>query len=319
MLGAWTQRYFGTLRSRMLLFAGLGVLLYSLGKLGCAQPLTEADVIIGSKNFTESRILGEMYAQVLESHGFRVRRRFNLGGTLITHAALQNGEIDLYPEYTGTGLLDILGLPMNPQNKVNFSEDANDAIDRLNRHYEKRWALHWLSPALANDSQGLVISRQLAATKHIYTISRLAEVSSQLRLAVIPEFEDRADGLPGLQKAYPGLHFKQIQQFDNGLKYSVLLNREADVTVGFTTDSDLLKPQLLLLKDDRHFWPEYRIAPVVRLETLHRYPRVAEQLNQLSQTLDTQTMRRLNAAVDIQQQEAATVAHSFLKQRRLIP
>lgn len=296
--------------TRALLFLAIGVTLYSLGKWMVSQDTTQTDLTVGSKNFTESRILGELYALALEKGGFQVRRRFNLGGTLIAHSSLQKGEIDVYPEYTGTGLMSVLGLPP--------SRDTHKVLQTLDQEYAKRWRLHWLKPSEANDSQGLVVSRETAKTYQLYTISRLADLSSQFRLAAIPEFEDREDGLIGLQKTYPQLHFKQIQQYDNGLKYRVLLSNNADVTVGFTTDGELTNPQFVLLRDDRQFWPAYRIAPVIRESTLNKHPMVAGILNQVSGLLDTETMRQLNAEVDLQKRDYQQVARLFLKNRRII-
>jgi osmoprotectant transport system substrate-binding protein len=303
------KRPFHSTLSRALLFLTIGLTLYGWAKWLVLQAPNQADIIVGSKNFTESRILGEMYALALEQGGFQVRRRFNLGGTLIAHAALQKGEIDVYPEYTGTGFMNVLGLP----------PERNEAqlFQILNREYHQKWRLRWLDPSQANDSQGLVVSRLTAEKYQLYTLTRLAELSGQLRLASIPEFEDREDGLKGLGQAYPHLHFKQTQQYDNGLKYRVLRGGNADVTVGFTTDGELTDPQLTLLRDDRHFWPGYHISPVVREATLNQHPAIAGILNRISGQLDTETMRQLNAAVDLKKQDYQTVARQFLKKRSL--
>lgn len=309
MLKSW----FRTTRSRALLFLGIGLTLYTLGKWQTAQSSYSPDITIGSKNFTESRLLAEMYALALEKNGFHVERKFNLGGTLIAQAALVKGEIDLYPEYTGTGLIDVLN--SSPQKNPALFQNS---LQTLNGEYGKRWSLQWLNPSNANDSQGLAVTQKLAKKYQLYTISRLAELSPRLRLASIPEFEDREDGLPGLKKAYPRLRFKRIQQYDNGLKYRVLLSHHAEVTVAFTTDGELANPKLVLLKDDRHFWPEYRLAPVIRQDALQEFPLAEGILDHVSSELDTETMRQLNAAVDLQKQDYHTVARNFLKSRRLI-
>ena len=298
------------------IFLTCGLLLYGLGKWCLIQNTAPSDLTIGSKNFTESKLLGEMYALALEKNGFHVTRKFNLGGTLIAHAALSKGEIDLYPEYTGTGLINILKISPTPQSAI--SRNPEHTLNILNREYEKRWGLHWLNPSLANDSQGLVITSTTASQYNLHTISRLAILSHQFTLAAIPEFLDREDGLPGLQRTYPQLRFKRIQQYDNGLKYRILLNRSADVTIAFTTDGELIDSRLTLLEDDRHFWPEYRIAPVARQITLDKYPTIERTLNRLSSILTTETMRELNAAVDLKKQDYQTVAHSFLANRRII-
>jgi osmoprotectant transport system substrate-binding protein len=302
--------------SRALLFFAIGLLLYGLGKWQIAHSNAPIDLVVGSKNFTESRILAELAALALEKNGFHVQRKFSLGGTLIAQAALQKGEIDLYPEYTGTGLINVLGYSTRTEKNLPLSPDKTWQI--LNREYGKRWNLQWLKPADANDSQGLVISRATAEKYQLYTISRLAELSPHFRLAAIPEFEDREDGLAGLRKAYPGLHFKRVQQYDNGLKYRVLLNHHADVTVAFTTDGALVDPNLVLLEDDHHFWPEYRVALVARQEVLKDHPLAAGILNRVFDQLDTATLRELNAAVDCRKQDYQTVARNFLKSRRIL-
>jgi len=306
---------FQSTRARALFFLTVGLLFYALGKWQIAHSNDGDALTIGSKNFTESRILGEMYALALEKNGFHVQRKFNLGGTLIAQAALKKGEIDLYPEYTGTGLIDVLGI--SPKRHPE-TQNLTQTLKILNDEYEQRWRLHWLDPTEANDSQGLVVRQDIAEKYHLRTISRLAQVAPLLRLATIPEFEDRPDGLPGLQKAYPGLHFKRIQQYDNGLKYRVLHSRNADVTVAFTTDGELTDRDLILLKDDRNFWPEYRVAPVVREATLQTHPSLAGILNEVSRQLDTATLRQLNADVELHHEDYQTVARQFLKTRRLL-
>ena len=298
------------------IFLACGLILYGLGKWYLLQNSAPADLTIGSKNFTESKLLGEMYALTLEKNGFHVSRKFNLGGTMIAHAALQKGEIDLYPEYTGTGLITILKL--SPVHQPDIRQNPENTLNILNREYAKRWDLRWLTPSLANDSQGLVITSATANQYDLHTISRLAALPNRFILAAIPEFVDREDGLPGLQRTYPQLSFTRVQQYDNGLKYRILLNRNADVTVAFTTDGALTDPRLTLLEDDRHFWPEYRIAPVIRQTILRQYPVIEGILNRLSAQLTTESMRQLNAAVDLKKQDYQTVARHFLKNRRII-
>lgn len=291
-------------KTRILLFLALALLLYLPAKWSLLRAESDTDITIGSKNFTESRILAELYSQALEKSGYQVRRRFDLGGTLIAHAALTRGEIDMYPEYTGTGMLNVL--------QQAPGKDEHKVYATLNREYGKRWRLKWLLPAEANDSQALVVTKQTAKKNRLYTLSDLAKLSSHLKLATIPEFEDREDGLRGLRTVYGNLAFKQIRQYDNALKYRVLMNKNADVTVGFTTDGDLANPQLVLLEDDRHFWPKYRVAPVLREAVLKKNKKIQNVLDGVSKQLDTATLRRLNAKVDIDKQDYRAVAHDFL-------
>lgn len=265
---------------------------------------------IGSKNFTESIILGELYAQALEKSGIPVERKFNLGGTLIAHEALKRGEIDVYPEYTGTGLIDILNraAPKNPES----------AYQILNREYSRRWGLIWLKPAMANDSQALVLTRQTAQKYRLTTLSDLAHVSSRLILAAIPEFEEREDGLRGLKAHYGGFKFKKIDLYDNGLKYQVLIHGNADVAVGFSTDGALRDGRFVILQDDQSFWPAYQVAPVSRIEALKRYPRAELIFNRVSASLDTKLLQELNAKVDLDRQDYRRVARNFLIDRGIL-
>lgn len=295
-------RFFRRRKALTLLLALVSV--YAVIRLLLLYETKKADLSIGSKNFTESIILGELYAQALERKGLSVRRKFNLGGTLIAHEALKNRQIDLYPEYTGTGLIDVL--------RVSPPKNEEKAFQRLSDSYQKHWGLRWLKPAEANNSQGLVMTRALADKHGIATLSDLAQKSSRFRLGSIPEFEEREDGLRGLKEYYGGFRFKRTALYDNGLKYQVLERGDVDVTVAFTTDGALTDPELLLLEDDRRFWPAYRIAPVMTEEALNEHPEVVEILNRISATLDTETLQALNHKVDQQKQDYRMVVENYL-------
>ena len=268
-------------------------------------------VAIGSKNFTEELIIGEIYALVLEQQGFKVVRKLNLGGTEIAQAALVRGDIDLYPEYTGTALIDVLKLPMQ--------HDAAAIYDTVKSAYEQKFQLTWLDPAPFNDSQGLATTKAIAAKYNLKTLSDLSRVASQLRLGSIPEFIKRPDALPGLQKAYGGFVFKDIKLFDIGLKYKALLSGAVDVVVAFTTEGALSANDLVVLVDDKHFWPTYQVAPVIRQSTLKAMPAIATHLNKIAPNLSDATMRELNNMVDgTQKRDAADVAREFVKTHGLI-
>lgn len=287
------------------------IVLYTVIRLFSLYDPAKVDLSVGSKNFTESLILGEMYAQALERVGFKIQRKFNLGGTLIAHEALKRGEIDLYPEYTGTGLIDVL--------KVSPPREPDQALALLSTEYRKRWGLCWLNPAVANNSQGLVMTEKLAAQHGIANLSELAKQSHRLRLGAIPEFEDREDGLKGLRKFYGGFQFKKIALYDNGLKYQVLKGGDVDVTVAFTTDGALMDSTLRLLRDDQDFWPAYRITPVVRCGKRERDPLLEKTLNRVSASLDTKTLQALNYQVDQRQKNYRVVVRDFLAEKRVNP
>jgi osmoprotectant transport system substrate-binding protein len=261
-------------------------------------------VAVGSKDFTEELILGEMYSQILEHNGFTVARKLDLGGTQVAMEALQRGDIDLYPEYTGTALITEL--------KETPGKDAAANYAAVKAAYRARYGLIWLKPAPFNDTQALATTQAIADRFHIYSLSELASAAPQLRLGAIPEFTKREDGLPGLQKAYGGFHFKDVKLFDIGLKYKALESGQVDVVVAFGTDGKLDVDHLHVFVDDKHFWPDYQVAPVVRAATLAKYPAIAPRLDALAPLLTDTVMRGLNAQVDGAKKDPADVAREFL-------
>ncbi len=270
---------------------------------GCAG--ARDSVRIGSKNFTEALVLGELYAQTLERASVRVARRLDLGATPIAMNALRRGDIDLYPEYTGTALLNVLGLPP--------ISDAPRAYETVARAYRERFGLVWLAPAPFDDSNALASTRALAAREGLRTLSEVSRAAPRLTLGTVPEFLQRDDGLPGLRRRYGGFRFKKIVQLDNGIKYQALALGSVDVVVAFTTDGEIAADRLVVFADDKHLFPAYQAAPVVRPDTLARFPQVAHALDALAPRLTTETMRELNLEVDGPlQREPADVAHEFL-------
>jgi osmoprotectant transport system substrate-binding protein len=267
-------------------------------------------VKVGSKNFTEELILGELYAQSLEHAGLHVTRKLNLGTTDIAMAALKRGEIDLYPEYTGTALLNVLHLPPQSDPKLAY-RTVKDA-------YAKQFGLVWLDPAPMNDTQALATTRAIAGRYALGKLSDLAPKAAELRLGAVPEFLTRADGLPGLQKRYGGFRFKQVKIVDNGLKYQALEHGDVDVIIAFSTEGQLKADSLVVLEDDKHLFPSYAVAPVVRKATLDAKPALAEPLNKLAPLLTNDVMQNLNLQVDGPlKREPADVARDFLKQNGL--
>jgi osmoprotectant transport system substrate-binding protein len=267
-------------------------------------------VTVGSKNFTEELILGELYAQALEHAGIAVTRKLNLGTTDIAMAALKRGEIDLYPEYTGTALLNVLHLP----------PDSNSArtYATVKRAYAQQFGLAWLAAAPMNDTQALATTQAVAGREAISQLSDLAPKANELRLGAVPEFLTRADGLPGLQKKYGGFKFKSTKIVDNGLKYQALAHGDVDVIIAFSTEGQLKANNLVVLEDDKHLFPPYQVAPVVREAVLDAKPALAKPLNKLAPLLTTDVMQNLNLQVDgPQKREPADVARDFLKQNDL--
>lgn len=265
---------------------------------------------VGSKDFTEQFILGEMYALVLENQGLKVERKLNLGGTPVAQAALQSGQIDLYPEYTGTGLLTVLKEPTQSNQKQVF--------DTVAKAYKEKFNLVWLKPAPMNNTQALVMTQEGSKKYGIKTISQMIAKASQLTMIGPPEFEAREDGLPGLQKAYGDFKLKNFIPADPGLRYKTLNNNQADVAVAFGTDGEISALKLVILDDDKKLFPPYQVAPVIRQKTLEQNPGIRDVLNTLSPKLTTETMQRLNYEVSGKQREPAEVAKEFLTQEGLL-
>ena len=259
---------------------------------------------VGCKNFTESFVIAEIYAQTLEKAGFRVERRFNLGSTQIALAAIQRGDIDLYPEYTGTALIDVL--------RMAPIRDPKTVYDTVARAFERRYELVWLRPSPMNDSQAIATTQEIAAREHLATLSDLAKKASSLRLATIQEFLSRPDGLPGLQRLYGAFHFADVRTYDIALKYQALTDGRADVASAFTTDGAIATQHLVVLSDDRHLWSPYNVAPVVRKQTIRAHPDVASALNAIAPRITDSAAQRMNAAVESEHRDPADVASQFL-------
>jgi len=286
-------------------------MLLALVLSACGGSATSTPIRVGSKDFTEEFVVAELYAQVLEHEGFPVERKFNLGGTPVAQAAITKGDIDLYPEYTSTGLLTVL--------KQKPIADQAQILSTIKAEYEKRFQLTWLNPSPFTDSNGLATTKEVADKYGISTISDLAAKASELRVGGPAEFAERPDGLKGLQKTYGGFQFKEFKQLGTGpLRYDALKHGEIDVALVFTTEARIAADKLVVLRDDKGFYPIYNIAPVVRQDTLQKNPKIAEALNKLAPLLSDDVITSLNAQVDIDKQEVATVAKTFLSAKGLL-
>ena len=275
----------------------------TIGIAGCGDSKSdEKSIKVGSKDLTENLVVAEVYALALEDAGFSVERVMDIAGSVV-HTSIMNGEVDLYPEYTGTGLISIL--------KMDPMTDAQQVYDTVKEEYEKQYKLIWLDYSQANDGQGLVIRTDVAEKYGIKTISDLQKNASQLRFASQGEFDQREDGMLGLEKLYGPFDWKSSKVYDGGLKYSVLENDEADVAPAYTTEGQLVKDEFTLLDDDKKLWPPYNLAPVVRETVLNTYPEIADLLNKISATLDTKTVTKLNAEVDVDKREYEEVAKEY--------
>lgn len=261
-----------------------------------------SSIVVGSKNFTESQILAEIYSLALEDAGYNVERKFSIANSAV-HTAIVNDEIDIYPEYTGTGLLSVLQLPMET--------DPQKVYETVKAEYKEQFNIDWLDYAEANDGQGLVITTAVSEQYGIKTISDLQKHASELRFASQGEFDEREDGLPALIAAYGPFDWKSSTVYEYNLRYQILSSGEADVAPAATTEGQLIEDEFTLLEDDLKVWPPYNIAPIVRGEVLEANPDIADVLNAVSAKIDTETITALNAKVDVDNLEYDEVAAEF--------
>lgn len=267
-------------------------------------------IVIGSKNFTEQLILGNMLADLIENKtDLKVERKLNLGGSQVAFSALNKGDIDLYVEYTGTGLVNILNLP--PKN------DPEQVYNIVQEQFIKKYGIEQLEPLGFNNTYALAVRQDTADQYGLNTISDLAKVSGELILGPTLEFPNRDDGLIGLSKTY-NMNFKDVKAVDGGLRYTALENDKSDVIDAFSTDGLLEAFQLKVLEDDKHFFPPYYAVPVIKQETLKEHPELKKAINSLAGKLTDEKMRGLNYKVDSLKQSPAKVAKEFLKTEGLI-
>jgi len=278
--------------------------------LSSCEPSHSDRIVVGSKNFTESFILGELIAQQIETHTrLKVERRFYLAGTYICQQAMLAGRIDIYPEYTGTALTAIL--------KENASGDKAQVYERVKSEYERRFGLT-LGPEFGfNDTFAMEIRGEDARRLKITTLSQAAQYTREWRAGFGYEFMERPDGYRGMVATY-GLHFKeQPRIMDLGLLARALKDRQIDFAGGNATDGLIPAFDLFALADDRHYFPPYEAVPVIREQTLREHPEVGKALAALRNTISDQEMQRMNYAVDGQHRDTKDVVREFLKEKGL--
>lgn len=271
---------------------------------------TRPDLVIASKAFSESMILGHMMADLIEADtDLTVDRRFCLGGTMICHGALVSGEVDLYPEYTGTALTAVLHQPARG--------DSLAVLEKVNRMYEDQFDARLLPPLGINNTYAIAVRREDALEHGWYQISDLQSDAPDLLAGWTAEFAERPDGYPGLAQAYD-FRFGKTLDIDSGAMYNAIRLGEVDVIAAYSTDGRIQAYDLVLLVDDRNFFPPYDAAPVVRLETLRDNPEVADALEPLFGKLTNFTMQRLNYAVDEEKANPRKVAADYLQRQGLL-
>ena len=287
----------------------LGAILFG----ACVVPSSASantTIIVGSKNFLENRLLAEMFAQLIEAQTtLTVERRLGLAGTQICFQALTTGGIDLYPEYTGTGLVTILGEPP--------MHDSVAALNRVRGEFRKRWNIWWLAPLGFDNSYALALRRDRAQALGLRTLSDLVDVAPTMKAAFGYEFIQRADGLPGLKKYY-GLQFREVVGMQQSLKYQATDKGDVDLLDVYTTDGRLAVYDFVVLEDDRQFFPPYDATALVRGETLKQHPELGQVLSLLTNALSPERMRELNLRIQEQGEAIPQVAYDALHTLHLV-
>ena len=285
------RRAWGVVLALLVLLAG-----------GCSR---SDRIVVGSKNFTESDLLAELVAQQIERRTrLRVERRLHLGGTIVCHEAITAGKIDLYVEYTGTAYTAIL------QHPPIFNPDSVYLL--VAEEYEQRFGLTWTAPLGFENKFALLVRRADARRHGLRRISDLARVAPRWRAGFGYEFLDRADGYPGLARAY-GLRFAAPPAgMDLGLTYRALAEGKVDVIAGNSTDGLIAELDLQVLEDDRRYFPPYHAAPVVRTAALERYEGLAPALQELGGAMTNDEMRRLNSLADVERKDLSAIARDWL-------
>lgn len=307
-------------RTTTLVLLALGVMTASLSGVA-AQDDDRPTITVGSKNFTEQLIMGEMLSLILEDAGFEVEQQLNLGGTAIVHEGLVSGDVDVYVEYTGTGLVAILDQAVPSAEGDGSATPALTVAEQtytiVSEAYPEEFGAVWLEPIGFNNTFGLVVTRETAEEHGLQTISDLEGLAGDMTLGSDPEFAIREDALPGLEETY-GIEFGSVQTLDVGLLYAAVDGGDVDISAAASTDGRIPALDLVLLEDDLGFFPPYYAAPVINQELLEEYPELEEILNQLAGVIDNETMANMNYQVDEENVQPRDVARTFLEEQGII-
>lgn len=262
-------------------------------------------ITIGSKNFSESKIVMQIWADVLKKDGYKVKTKPNISSSVV-YQAIKSGQVDLYPEYTGT-------IAMTYLKEHIVGKDAKD-IATIARKGMQKQNLTTLEYAPGNDAQGIAIRTSVAKKYGIKNISDLQKKANKIRFASQGEFDKREDGIPGLEKVYGKFSFKSHKVYDPSLKYQILAKNEGDITAASTTEGQLATGKYFALTDDKNFWPAYNLVPLVRNSTLKSNPGIKKILNKIDRKLTTAELRKLNKKVDVDGQSYQKVAQSWVNE-----
>ncbi|MFA9398163.1 MAG: glycine betaine ABC transporter substrate-binding protein [Clostridiaceae bacterium] len=267
-------------------------------------------ISIGSKNYTEQLILGNILSILIKQDtNLNVEENFNLGGTGVVFDALNTGDVDLYAEYTGTALISVM--------KRETITDPDEAYNVVKDYYDTEYGINWFAPLGFNNTYTLAIRQDTADEYNLETYSDLAGVSDKLTMGCTLEFTDRDDGLLGLEKAY-NMDFKAVKPIDGGLRYTAMESKSSDIMDAFSTDGLLLKYKLKVLEDDKNFFPPYYPCPVIRNDTLKKYPELQGVLEKLDGLISNEEMMQMNYNVDELHMDHKEVATKFLESKGLL-
>jgi len=300
-------------RLRQIWLASFTLVVLALVTVACQSQLQgkSADLVVGSKNFTEQLILGELLAQHIEATtDLKVDRRLNLGGTFICHQGLLSGQLDAYVEYSGTAYAAIL--------KQDPISDPSEVYRRVKQLYRDRFQIEVTEPLGFENTFAMIIRGEDAERLNLKTLSQAAQHTPTWRAGFGYEFIERDDGFPGLARAY-GIRFaKRPQVMDLGLMYRALVEKKVDMVAGNSTDGPIARLDLKVLEDDRGFFPPYEAIPLIRQAALAEHPELRESLQQLANILTADEMQNLNYQVEGEFRKIKQVAGDFLHKKGLI-
>lgn len=267
-------------------------------------------VVIGTKDFSENILLGEIFAQLIEADtDLKVDRKLNMGGTFVCFEAIKKGQISIYPEYTGTAL--------TAQLKMDVINDADETYSIVKEEFDKQFDVKWLEPLGFNNTYAIAVTSEIAEKYNLEKCSDLSSVADEMVFGAEHEFFNRQDGYDGFIELY-GVNFKDVAKMNVSLKYQAIGEGQMEVTDAFTTDGQIKQYNLKLLEDDKGFFPPYYAAPIIRKNILEKHPELEDTLNKLSGLISDEVMAELNYKVDVEQKDIAEVASEFLKAKGLI-
>lgn len=304
-----------TRKKRRIGMMALSVIALTTGVTGCGTASSggsssSGTIVIGGKNFTEQLIMSNVLKLLIQhdDKNLKVVMKDNLDSN-VAWDAMKNKDIDVYVEYTGTGLVNILKDPV--------TTDPQKAYDEVKQQFESKYHITWLKSIGFNDTYAMVMQKSEANKLGITNVSQLAKQSGNLVLGTEEDFITRADALPAMNKLY-GTKFKSVKSMEIGLKYTALKDSKVDVIDGYSTDPQIPEYHLVVLNDDKHLFPPYYAAPIIQDSTLKAHPELKGILNKLAGTLTDSQMQQLNEKVDVQKETPAQVAKDWLTSKGLI-